>query len=211
MAKIDKEFPLGSLHNRQGWEGQLARVARWFDRLVKAKSPIDAEDFLYSFFQNAHHLRDWEAAGKKTREIDEFLNSNLATRICRDVANLTKHHELTKPPSQEYEPSLLRAYAGTGLGWYDDDSCIVVATNYEDKGIVLDAREVARECLRLWCEFLSPNDICDTILCQFEFSSSRFGQVIEEAQSRQEILLHIAKQLDKSDSRENRPTLDDNA
>lgn len=184
MPPVQKEYPAGSIHRTNGWEGQLSRISRWLDRLMNAESRVDAEDFLYAFFQNAHHLRDWSPGGRTTDEIDGFLNSNLATRICRDVANVTKHHELTRRPAQEYEPSILREYAGKNRGWFECDSRLVVVTNYKDDGIVLDAREVAKECLRLWCEFLSPCDICDSIVSHFHFSASAFNQVVTEAESR---------------------------
>jgi hypothetical protein len=98
---------------------------------MNASLPVDAEDFLYAFFQNAHHLRDWSPAQRTKEEVDAFLNSHLATRICRDLANLTKHHELTRTPAQEYEPSILREYAGKNRGWFEGDSRLVVVTNYE--------------------------------------------------------------------------------
>ena len=182
MPQVQKEYPAGSMHRTNGWEGQLARVSRWLNRLMNADSPADAEDFLYAFFQNAHHLRDWAAGGKTTEDIDNFLNSHLATRICRDVANLTKHHELTRRPAQEYEPSILREYAGKHCGWFEGDSRLVVVTNHNNDGIVLDAREVAKECLRLWCEFLSPSDLCDSIVSNFHFSANAFGRVMAEAE-----------------------------
>ena len=182
MPKVQKEYPAGSIHRANGWEGQLARVSRWLDRLMNAKSPADAEDFLYAFFQNSHHLRDWAAGGKTTADIDTFLNSHLATRICRDVANLTKHHELTRTPAQEYEPSILIEYAGKNRGWFEDDSRLVVVTNHNNDGIVLDAREIAKECLWLWCEFLAPCDICDSIVAHFQFSATAFRRVMAEAE-----------------------------
>ena len=184
MARVGKEYPAGSIHRTNGWEGQLARMSRWLDRLLHAGTPTDAEDFLYAFFQNAHHLRDWAPGGKTTAEIDGFLNSHLATRICRDVANVTKHHELMRRPAQEYEPSILREYAGKNRGWYENDSRLVVVTNHNDDGIVLDAREVARECLRLWCDFLSPCDICDSIVSFYRFSPATFRCVMAEAECR---------------------------
>lgn len=183
MLPVEREYPAGSIHRTNGWEGQFARVSRWLDRLMKAETPADAEDFLYAFFQNAHHLRDWAAGGKSTDEIDRFLDSHVATRICRDMANLTKHHVLNRRPAQKYEPSILREYIGKGRGWFEDDSRLVVVTNYNDDAIVLDAREVARECLRLWCEFLPPCEICNSIRSHFHFSAAAFDRVIKEAES----------------------------
>jgi hypothetical protein len=171
---------------------------------VNSESPADAEDFLYAFFQNAHHLRDWAPGGRTTSEIDTFLSSHLATHICRDVANVTKHHELTRRPAQEYEPSILREYAGKNRGWFEDDTRLVIVTNHNDEGIVLDAREVAKECLRLWCRFLSPCDICDLIASHFHFSANGFDRVMAEAEgwsawSKQVMGSDIANVADRED------------
>lgn len=96
MTPVQKEYRAGSIHRSDDWEGQLARVSQWLDCLMKVESPADAEDFLYAFFQNSHHLQDWLLAGRSTTGIDEFLNSSLATCICRDVANMMKYRELNR-------------------------------------------------------------------------------------------------------------------
>jgi hypothetical protein len=183
MPPIPKEYPAGSWHKGNGWGGQLARVSRWLDRLMKANSPEDAEDFLYAFFQNAHHLRDWSPGGRTKSEVDSFLDVHLATRICRDVANLTKHRELARHPAQDYEPSILREYVGKSRGWFEDDTRLVVITNHQGNGIVLDAREVARECLRLWCNFLPVCDVVNSIASHFRLTAAEFSQVLSEAEA----------------------------
>jgi hypothetical protein len=55
-----KQPELGwSLHMTGGWESQLDRVKRWYHRASTATNSIDRFDFLYAFFENAFHLRDW--------------------------------------------------------------------------------------------------------------------------------------------------------
>lgn len=61
---------------------------------MNARTPADAEDYLYAFFQNCYHLRDWLLGTYSQDAIDDFLKSTLPMRICRDVANLTKHFAL---------------------------------------------------------------------------------------------------------------------
>jgi hypothetical protein len=180
MAVAPKEYS-DSWHNSGGWESQFARVFRWLDRLQKSSSPSDTEDYLYAFFQNCHHLRDWSPSGLDKKSIDDFLNENLATRICRDLANMTKHNELDRTPSQQYQPSILREYAGKGKGWFEDDSRLVVVTNCDNEGVVLDAREVAKECLRLWCEFLPASEITSSVAHHFQFDKNTFRNVLGHA------------------------------
>ena len=162
---------------------------------MNATSPEDAEDFLYAFFQNAHHLRDWSPGGRKKDDVDSFLNSHLATRICRDVANLTKHRELTRPPAQDYEPSVLREYVGENRGWFEDDTRLVIVTNHQNNGIVLDAREVARECLHLWCDFLPECDVVKSIVSHFRFAEGGFSQVLSEAEAMSEWAKQVMTKL----------------
>jgi hypothetical protein len=183
MAATSKEYPAGSIHSSLGWQGQFARVSRWLDRLMCAPTPDDAEDYLYAFFQNCYHLRDWVLADLSTTDIDSFFKDSLPLRICRDVANLTKHFALDRTPAQGHELSVLREYAGVGKGWFEGDTRLVIVTNHQNDGIVLDAREVARECMRLWCTFLPDCDLVRDVKAHFRLSASDFAQVLAEAEA----------------------------
>lgn len=183
MAAIPKEYPAGSIHSSLGWRGQLARVSRWLDRLMCVRSPEDAEDFLYAFFQNCYHLRDWVLTELSSTDVDSFVSDSLPLRICRDVANLTKHFVLERKPAQGHELSVLREYAGPGKGWFEGDTRLVIVTNYQNDGIILDAREVARECVRLWCTFLPDCDLVRNVQSHFRFSEIDFQQVLSEAEA----------------------------
>jgi len=124
-------------------------VRRWHHRLLEARSPEDAEDYLYAFFQNCYHLRDWISA-EGGPSLDQLFESSDELRLCRDVCNMTKHLQLTRQPATGAEPSLAREYAGQGQGWFDDDSTLVVLS----RGTKWDARELAGRCLAVWEEFL---------------------------------------------------------
>jgi len=183
MANIPKEYPPGSFHSAAGWEGQFARVSRWLDRLIKSRSPEDAEDFLYAFFQNCYHLRDWLGDVRTQDEIEKFLKGSLPLRIGRDVANLTKHLALNRPAAQGHELSILREFAGAGLGWFEDDSRLAFVTNHNDNGIVLDARAVAKECMRLWSDFLPDGEVVQQVKGHFQLSAHEFESVMAKAEA----------------------------
>jgi len=68
------------------------------------------------------------------------------------------------------------------MGWFEDDTRLVIVTNHNDNGIVLDAREVARECMRLWCEFLPDCDVVRDVRSHFQFSEKAFKQVLSKAE-----------------------------
>lgn len=148
-----------------------------------ARSPEDAEDYLYAFFQNCYHLQDWVLAELPSTDVDSFVKASLPLRICRDVANLTKHFVLERKPAQGHQLSVLREYAGVGKGWFEGDTRLVIVTNHQNDGIVLDAREVARECMRLWCSFLPACDLVGDVERHFRFSANDFERVLSEAQA----------------------------
>lgn len=135
MATVPQEFPAGSIHRSLGWQGQFARTSRWLDRLICARSADDAEDFLYAFFQNCYHLRDWVLVELTSLPVDRLFQQSLPLRICRDAANLTKHRILTRKPAQGHELSVMREYAGAAKGWFEPNTRLVLVTNYQSDGL----------------------------------------------------------------------------
>ena len=148
---VERELPW-SWHRSSGWRGQWERIRRWHRRLIDAATPEEAEDFLYAFFQNCYSLRDWLAPPEfQTRDVNELFENSTDLRLCRDIANMTKHFELSRQPATGREPSLAREYAGPGQGWFEDDSNLVVLSD----GKNLDARELAARCLAVLERFLA--------------------------------------------------------
>lgn len=152
---VEKEFPWGSLHSTGGWNAQLARIHRWRARLQNATEPADILDFLFALFQNFYHLRDWLPSNEfPADQVRDFLNTHQELRICRDLCNMTKHFELSHPPAQGYEPSILREYAPGRLANFEKDSRLVIVSG----GKKHDAQRVAFRCVELWTEFLSVSN-----------------------------------------------------
>jgi hypothetical protein len=63
------------MHMSGGWQAQLDRVRRWYHRASKADDVIDRYDFLYAFFENALHLRDWlkDTGAITEKDLDNFF------------------------------------------------------------------------------------------------------------------------------------------
>ncbi len=139
-----------------GWHGQYLRMLRWYSRLDQAKDRHEIEDFLYAFFQNCYHLRDWlrntDALSKKV--LTDFFSSHIELRICQDICNATKHFHLTSS-SFEVEFSLAREYVGPARGRFEQDSTLVILAS----GTKFDVFELAARCLRLWREFLISQNL----------------------------------------------------
>jgi hypothetical protein len=107
-----------SEHSGSGWQGQLARVARWHERVQGLGSrddlmisPITAFDYLYAFFQNCYHLRDWlkNSGALSESDLQRFMTDNMAMAVCRDIANGTKHLKITSP-TMDANPAFGREY-----------------------------------------------------------------------------------------------------
>jgi hypothetical protein len=117
---------------------------------------LDVEDYLYAFFLNCFHLREWlqEARVVPQASIERLFRDNQELRLCQDIANATKHRSLVDP-KQSREFSLARVYVGKTKGWFEPDTALVVLS----EGHQHDALELARRCLDLWDNFLTSNGL----------------------------------------------------
>ena len=84
---------------------QWERINRWLKRVEsEQESQQDYVDFLWAFFQNCWHFKDWikndpETPKKVVDSIEGDINNYEALRICADLANRSKH--LTLRPGWE--------------------------------------------------------------------------------------------------------------
>ena len=84
-----------SIHKNDGWRGQLERIHRWYSRVVQAANAGDGdlEDFIFTFFQNCYHLREWmqRTSDVSRSDVDALFTQTPELRLCRDICNGTKH------------------------------------------------------------------------------------------------------------------------
>lgn len=134
-----------------GWKAQLERVRRWYQRALSAKDPIDRYDFLYAFFENAFHLRDWliDTGAVSENDLTNFFAENEDMRLCRDLANSHKHYSISRP-SQPAPPSEVREYSPRS-GNFDTDTSLVILSD----GTKYDAFDLAMRILHKWEEFIT--------------------------------------------------------
>jgi hypothetical protein len=90
----------------EGWQAQLDRLRRWYGRASNATDSIDRWDYVYAFFENALHLRNWPSDTGTVSEVNlkKFFEANEEMRLCRDLANSHKHYSVSRP-SQSTPPS----------------------------------------------------------------------------------------------------------
>ena len=155
MSNVERELPW-SWHRSPGWRGQFDRLRRWHERLHRAANPTDLEDYLYAFFQNCGHLRDWLPPEEfDPKSVAQLFDKSADLQLARDISNMTKHFELSRPAATGREPSLAREYVGRGRGCFGTDSSLVVLSRGEKH----DALELAQRCLRAWKAFLESRTV----------------------------------------------------
>ena len=137
-----------------GWPAQFERVQRWYRRASMTTDPTDRIDFLYAFFENAFHLRDWlqDTGGATATDLQAFFDAHEDMRLCRDLANSHKHYSISHP-SQPIPPSEAREYS-PGTGNLGTDVSLVILSD----GKQHNPFELAGRVLRLWEGFISAGD-----------------------------------------------------
>lgn len=148
------------------WKEQWERVNRYYDRFRKINEGLEGHgepsdyyfDDMLAFFLNCFHLRDWlkkdNFQSTKIRKTpDKYVEDTLCLAICADLANAVKHMKLDGkkfPLKSGSAPGrIIRSMSVTG-----GSPIVVLKANIEHNGKVIDAFDLARECMDAWKEFL---------------------------------------------------------
>ena len=150
----------GSHHINSSWQGQLARVRRWYakvEAIGHAENPSsnleEEHDVVYAFFMNCYHLRDWlqNSNAVSPEVLREFFDAHVEMMACRDICNGLKHFKLDRA-SLDREFSIGREYVpasstiprpGRNETWY------IIAGEHK-----FDVFELAKACMTLWEGFI---------------------------------------------------------
>jgi hypothetical protein len=106
-----------SIDTASGWKNHYLRMRRWRDRSLAALDHrIDGDlheavDFVLAYFVWCHSLREWLIKSKSIAEetLDSQLQKHSDWKICRDIANRSRHFDLQKNPADKHW-SILREY-----------------------------------------------------------------------------------------------------
>jgi hypothetical protein len=168
-----------SVHKNGGWRGQYLRLQRWhrlIHRIGRAKTQTEdteqEHDFLYAYFQNCYHLRDWlrNSGTLTSKALQEFFRLNEPMGVCRDICNGTKHWHIDHP-SVDADFSVGREYVPpdwSGERPHVNESWFIVSGKNK-----YDLFEVADTCMALWDSFLRDNGLLPGSLGKS--TSSRMG------------------------------------
>ena len=118
------------------------------------------DDDVISFFIHCYHVRDWiihlNKVGMDSQQVDDYINQHKALKICADLANGSKHCELTRSLRTSKQPHVAYKEHQTSTWHTDEGGGEVMESKY---GIytgteTLDALELATECVNLWSQFI---------------------------------------------------------
>ena len=139
------------------YEDQFNRVKRF---LLKIDPPsknhgnaIEYEDNLWSFFQNAWHLKDWIKNDDSIEPIDiETIVTNYSClMICSDLANRTKHLKL------RHHIRVDAKFSGNDVTISINETGHTAFLNYriiDMHGKEYNAIDLAKEILNAWSEII---------------------------------------------------------
>jgi hypothetical protein len=141
---------------------QWRRVQRWLERIeATPKSSTEYDDFIWAFFQNCWHLKDWikndqGLSSHFRRGVERLALSERSLRVCADLANGTKHFELQKPkdgPGARHSHRVLRVVAGDSSKTEIDYFLVL------GDGSQVNALTIAREAVEAWRRLLTAEGL----------------------------------------------------
>lgn len=152
---------------------QLERAKRYLKRIEQIYAGVfcskdydkDAyEDDVVSFFIHCYHVRDWivhlNRLGINARDVDAYINSHKALKICADLANGSKHCKITRTLRTGRQPHFgatgrrESTWISGGGGGEVVKSSYTILSGTE----FIDALVLAKECIELWDEYVRAID-----------------------------------------------------
>ncbi|MCK4842621.1 MAG: hypothetical protein KAT04_12190 [Methylococcales bacterium] len=148
---------------------QFDRTKRYLQRVKDIYSGIFSssghdkesyDDDVISFFIHCYHIRDWiihlNKVGVSAKQVDFFINSHTALKICADLANGSKHCKLTRSLRTKKQPHIVGKthetttwLTGNGGGEHMKSKYSILSGEN-----IYDALELAEESVLLWEQFI---------------------------------------------------------
>ena len=137
-----------------------------FDKLTRELATLEEEvtaDHFANFVITAHSMCDWvdndPAVPAPAKAALPTFRSGEKLQVCRDLANGTKHFQLSYPNRVVVDATCVVAYgAGRyGKGQYGTGEASIQITMKD--GSLVDGLEVAREVTSDWDQFLSQHGV----------------------------------------------------
>ncbi|MGW5684589.1 hypothetical protein [Nonomuraea sp. NPDC003754] len=172
----------------EGWGDQYRRMVRSFNRLLQAAGPstmdsAEARDFLFHFFQDAYHLKEWikndpdPACAQAKREVEDIFDKVKgvpALQVAADLCNGLKHLRLTASKTGDKKTTFNRQHVSKEMpvfvtSWFDtparpyvgDSDAAVGSHRWEvvSNGKERDAISLADEVVAEWQRWLEAKSL----------------------------------------------------
>lgn len=186
-----------SIHNSNGWQDQYERMVRWQTRLTKYNKNISSIeklheflDTLYTCFQNIFAFKDWLFYDRifTKSELNDFVNNKELLKICRDLANGTKHLDI-EYPSVDNNPIILTFWNPFSNQYHSEKKIRILINKklIDPFGLVIDS-------IRLWDELLKTKEIVS-----INYFSEKYSENVLEVESEYYLIYEENKQQIKID------------
>ncbi|MGH2362744.1 MAG: hypothetical protein ACRDGM_19635 [bacterium] len=150
------------------YQEQYDRMKRWYARFAALdqgrRHDVESDNYVddvYAFFMNCYHLKDWikrdsAVAPAIQQSVEGHINANRPLKLCADICNSLKHLSLTSHRSGE-SPAFGKKEYGLTLG--AEPSTIKLKYQVDTAAGLIDAFQLATECVDAWDTFLSGNGL----------------------------------------------------
>jgi hypothetical protein len=148
----------------QGWRFQWTRVHWRLDGVRTVYTGREggtegALDTSLSFFEAAHHLKDWlrndPSSGITKADVDSLIRRSPMLQLCGDLANGSKHLVLTSTHTHDMSTAITRndVYILMGTG--------TVAHRFyvQSAGTEYDVLQIAEAAVDDWTKFLTDKGL----------------------------------------------------
>lgn len=144
-----------------GWREQFDRMLRSHTQMLINRGSYRSQwltldhlrDAVYSFFQNAYHLKDWIKNDPTVngQDVEEFISSTLCLRITADLANGAKHSQLTSSRTGDLTTAVT-SHSVNHVGRKEGSltSYCYFSWTVESNGATFDADELATKVVAEW-------------------------------------------------------------
>ena len=154
------------LMNARDLFGKLEREMLRLEAAASATPAADRAELSDSYFNfavTAHHLGDWirgdPSVPAAARTALDDLSSKQALRVCRDLANGSKHFRDSRQDVIVADATCTTTWGGGryGVGPHGVGEPTILVTLAD--GTVLSGLELAREATRVWKEFFAAHGL----------------------------------------------------
>jgi hypothetical protein len=114
-----------------------------------------AVDATQSFFEAVHHLKDWlgndPSSGVTKADGDSFVNASPVLQLCADLANGSKHFQLTRSRTGDTSTTIAR----NDVTDFDGSGTSAHRFYVQSAGAEHDVLHLAEAAVAEWTRFLS--------------------------------------------------------